>query len=48
MELKMTFGPLGGERPAGLVFAPDATGKALTYGYTEFNGKRLAVDGLAP
>ena len=47
LDLKMTFGPLGGERPAGLVFTPD-TGTPLTHGYTEFNGKRLTVDGLAP
>lgn len=48
MDLKMTFGPLSGERPAGLVFAPDPSGVPLTRGYAEYNRKRVTVDGLAP
>ena len=30
LDLKMTFGPLGGERPAGLMFTPDTVRRSLT------------------
>src|SRR5262249_34963803 len=48
MDLKITFGPLGGAHPAGLLFTPDTSGAPLTRGYAEYKGKRLKVDGLAP
>ncbi len=48
MDLTMTFGPLGGPQAAGLVFAPDATGKPQTRGYAEYNGTRLTPDKLVP
>lgn len=48
MNLVMTFGPLGGDNPARLIFDKDASGKSLSHGYAEFNGKRLTVDTLIP
>jgi hypothetical protein len=48
MDLKMTFGPLGGESPARLIFTPDASGVPLTHGDAEFGGQRLTVEGLVP
>lgn len=48
MQLTMTFGPLGGDRPARLVFDPDATGAPSSRGYAEYGGKRLSVDQLVP
>ena len=48
MDLTMTFGPVVGSEQAGLVFAPDASGKPQTRGYTEYNGTRLTVDKLVP
>jgi hypothetical protein len=48
MDLQMTYGPLGGDHPASLVFAPDATGKPATRGYTEYDGRRLTADSLEP
>ncbi len=52
MDLKLTFGPLGGQpggaAPAAIVFSPDAQGKALSYGYAEYAGKRLDVSALVP
>jgi len=47
MKLKMTFGPLGGERPAELIVAADAAGKPMSHGYTEYGGRRLNVADLA-
>ena len=48
MNLRMTFGPLSGELPAQLIFAPDASGVPLTNGYVEYDGKRLNVQDLTP
>jgi hypothetical protein len=48
MDLKITFGPLGGAHPAGLLFTPDTSGAPLTHGYAEYKGKRLTVESLAP
>jgi hypothetical protein len=48
MDLRMTFGPLGGAAPARLIFAPDASGVPLTHGYAEYDGQRLTVGGLVP
>jgi hypothetical protein len=48
MNLRMTFGPLSGELPAQLIFAPDASGMPLTNGYVEYDGKRLNVQDLTP
>ena len=47
MDLKMTFGPLRGELPAEIIFAPDSSGVPLTHGYVEYDGRRLTVDALA-
>jgi hypothetical protein len=48
MDLKVTFGPLRGDPPAALIFAPDAAGVPLTHGYVEYDGCRLEVDRLVP
>lgn len=48
MDLKLTFGPLGGKLPAQIIFAPDATGKPQSFGYAEYAGKRLDVSSLTP
>lgn len=48
MALKMTFGPLSGARPAELMFAPDESGKPLTHGYVNYDGKRLEAADLIP
>jgi hypothetical protein len=48
MTLTMTFGPLGGDRPARLIFDRDATGAPMSRGFAEYNGKRLTVDQLVP
>lgn len=48
MDLQMTFGPLGGDLPARIIFAPDASGRPLSYGYTEYGGRRLEVSRLVP
>jgi hypothetical protein len=48
MNLTMTFGPLGGDRPARLIFDQEATGAPMSRGYAEYNGKRLTVDQLVP
>jgi len=48
MDLQITYGPLGGDHPASLVFAPDATGKPATRGYAEYDGQRLMADSLEP
>lgn len=48
MNLKITFGPLGGELPAKLVFARDQSGQPLTHGFAEYGGRRLNVDRLVP
>lgn len=47
MDLKMTFGPLGGELPAQLIFDRDPAGAPLTRGYVEYAGRRLNADTLA-
>ncbi len=48
MDLQVTFGPLGGDHPAALVFAPDASGQPASRGYAEYDGRRLNVDSLQP
>ena len=48
MSLKMTFGPLGSERPAELIFARDGAGEPLTQGYVEYGGRRLDAADLVP
>lgn len=48
MALKMTFGPLGGDSPAALVFERDAAGQPLTRGYVEYQGRRLDAAELVP
>ena len=48
MDLTVTFGPLGGDHPAGLIFEPDAAGNPQTRGFTEYQGQRLTVAGLVP
>lgn len=48
MDLQMTFGPLGGDLPARLIFAPDGKGVPLTHGYAEYDGRRIDVDKMAP
>jgi hypothetical protein len=48
MDLKMTFGPLGANPPARIIFTPDETGSPLTHGYVEYEGQRLTVDTLSP
>ncbi len=48
MDLRITFGPLRGERPAKLIFSEDESGTPLTRGYTEYDGQRLTVDSLVP
>lgn len=46
MDLKMTFGPLGGPRPAELIFTPDAAGVPMTHGYAEYAGRRIDASTL--
>jgi hypothetical protein len=48
MDLKVTFGPLGGDRPARLVFDRDGAGVPLTRGFAEYNGRRLNIESLVP
>jgi hypothetical protein len=48
MDLKITFGPLGGNPAAQIIFTPDETGTPLTHGYVEYGGQRLTVDTLSP
>jgi hypothetical protein len=48
MDLKITFGPLGGRLPSEIVFAADDSGVPLSHGYAEYGGARLSVDELLP
>src|SRR3546814_15330996 len=48
MDLKMTFGPLGGKLPAQIVFTADEAGTPLTHGYAEYDGRRIDVATLVP
>lgn len=48
MDMKITFGPLGGALPAQIVFSPDDAGKPQSYGYAEYAGRRLDVSALTP
>jgi hypothetical protein len=48
LVLQMTFGPLGGPRPAELIFAADQSGRPATRGYAEYGGLRLEASSLAP
>ncbi|WP_367349152.1 hypothetical protein [Sphingobium yanoikuyae] len=44
----MTFGPLGGPKPAAIDFTPQADGQPHSRGFAEYGGRRLSVDRLAP
>ena len=48
MDLTMTFGPLGGDAPARLVFEHGAAGVPQTRGFAEYRGQRLTVSQLTP
>ncbi|MFD2430626.1 hypothetical protein ACFSUK_26235 [Sphingobium scionense] len=48
MKLQMTFGPLGGPKPAAIDFTPQADGQPRSRGFAEYDGQRLSVDRLAP
>ena len=48
MKLKMTFGPVGGELPARIIFEKDASGQPLSFGYAQYGSKRLEVRSLVP
>lgn len=48
MDLKITFGPLGGRLPAQIIFDADHTGTPLSHGYVEYAGQRLNVQALLP
>lgn len=48
MKLKMTFGPITGERPAELILTPDESGEPASRGHTEFGGRRHSVADLVP
>ena len=48
MKLQMTFGPLGGAKPAAIDFTPQADGQPRSRGFAEYGGQRLSVDRLAP
>ena len=48
MKLKMTFGPLGGELPARIIFEEDASGMPLSFGYAQYGSERLEVSSLVP
>jgi hypothetical protein len=39
---------LNGELPARLIFDHDENGAPLTYGYAEYDGRRLNADALVP
>ncbi len=46
MDLKLTFGPLGGSMPARIVFDQGADGQPLSQGYAEYAGQRQEVSKL--
>jgi hypothetical protein len=48
MKLKITFGPLGGERPSQILFENDTSGRPLSLGYAQYGTKRLEVSSLVP
>lgn len=48
MDLKLTFGPLGGNRPATIIFDKDESGAPLTRGYAQMGDRRLDVSALVP
>jgi len=49
MKLRITFGPATDfYDPTRILFTPDASGTPLSYGYAEFDGKRLSVESLLP
>ena len=48
MKLQITFGPLGGPKPAAIDFTPQADGQPRSRGFAEYGGRRLSVDRLAP
>ena len=48
MDMKVTFGPLGGALPARILFAKDEKGAPLSQGYAEYAGQRLDIADLVP
>ena len=48
MDLTISFGPIGAEAPATILFTPDANGVPQSRGYAEYNGRRLDVSELLP
>ncbi len=48
MDMQVTFGPLRGNLPASIIFAPDDAGKPMSRGFAEYDGRRLEVDDLVP
>lgn len=48
MNLKITFGPLGGAKPAALIFSADENGAPLSRGHAQYDGQRIDVDALVP
>ena len=48
MDLKISFGPLGGKLPAEILFGQEQDGTAMTRGYVEYGGQRLNAERLRP
>lgn len=48
MDLTITFGPMGGRLPAGIVFDRGADGLPLSRGFAEYDGQKLDVAALVP
>ncbi|MDP3676680.1 MAG: hypothetical protein Q8R44_16545 [Novosphingobium sp.] len=49
MRLNLTFGPATSfYEMTRILFTPDASGKPLSHGYAEYDGKRLKVEDLTP
>lgn len=48
MDIRMSFGPLGAQPPAAIIFAPDEAGVPQSRGYAEYRGQRREVAVLVP
>lgn len=48
MDLQITFGPLGGELPARIIFEQGEDGQPQSYGFAEYGDQRLEVSNLLP